>query len=451
MAISVSGLGSGIDTASLVKQLMSAERLQGNGLTTGRSTSQSLVTALTTLNGQMKGLGDAAKALLPDVLTGGASAFAAVAAKSSNDAIATATATDKATAGSLTFSVERLAQAGSGVFGNEINGTAPISTSAFSFSVGTESGTPAQIDVPANAKLSDVAALINQSNAGVRATTVQVAPDTFKLQLTSATTGDHTGINVTDGTSVPNATSVLGDFKELTAGQDTQLKIGTGLNAYTVTSPTRDVRDILPGVTISPVKADPGTPVTVTLSSDVDAMASKVEAFVKAANDALGTVSSNSKWDPDKKAGGAFLGDSTTRQLSQQIQEVFVGSSASLPSQAGIQINRDGTLSFDKTKFKAAYASDPEAVTKTISDVAERAADVSKKATSAADGVLTMRLQSEQASVKDYTAQIKKFEDRMILREETLKAQFGAMESLLSKMQSQGNWLSGQLATLPTG
>ena len=39
----------------------------------------------------------------------------------------------------------------------------------------------------------------------------------------------------------------------------------------------------------------------------------------------------------------------------------------------------------------------------------------------------------------------------MDLRQKALSAQFQAMESLLGRMQSQGQWLASQLATLPTG
>ena len=450
MAISVSGLGSGIDTASLVKQLMQAERLSGKGLTTGKTTAQTLVSTLTALNGQMKSLGDAASALVPDVLTGGGSAFTAVTANSSNKDIATATTTDKATAGSLTFTVKSIAQAGSGAFDNTFTGGTSITDSAFSFDVGSGEKS-ATIAVQAGATLQDVAALINKSDSGVKATTVQVAPNTYKLQLTSATTGAQSGVNVTDGSTTPTASSVLGDFKTLTEAKDTVLTIGSGDNAYDVTSPTRDVKEIMPGVTITPGKADPTTPVTLDFTADVDGMAAKLEAFVKAANDALGTVSKNNKWDSDKKSGGPLMGDSMTRALSSQIQNAFVGSSTALPSSIGISIERDGTLSFDKTKFVANYKSDPEWVTKAAGEIATKVGEVSKQATSAADGTLTLRIQAEQASVKDYTAQLTKFEDRMTLREATLKQQFSAMESLLSKMQAQGNWLSGQLATLPTG
>lgn len=448
MGMSISGLGSGIDTASMVTQLMQVERQAGKGLTTGKSTAQAMVNALTGLNGQMKSLGDLAKAFNPDKLTG-ASAFTAVTATTSNKDVATATATDKAAAGSLTFSVKSIATAGSVAFDKTFAGDAALSGSAFSFTVGSGDKS-AQVDVKAGATIQDVAALINQSDSGVKATTVQVAPNTYKLQITSATTGANSGVNITDGATTPTATDVLGQFKQLTQPSDTVLTVGTGANAYDVSSPTRDVKEIMPGVTISPLKVS-ADPVTIDLTSDVDGMATKMEAFVKAANDAMGTISSNSKWDSEKKTGGPLVGDSMTRALAGDLQMAFTGSTTALPSTLGLSIERDGRISFDKTKFVASYKSDPEAVSKAAGEIGTRVGDVAKQATDSTSGMLTLRLQAEQSNIKDYTARLTKFEERMTLRESTLKAQFSAMESLLQKMQSQGSWLSGQLATLPTG
>jgi len=450
MGMTISGLGSGIDTASMVSQLMQVERLSGKGLTQSKATAQSLVTTLTTLNGQLKSLGDAAKALVPDRLLGGGSAFTAVAAKSSNEAVATVTTTEAAAAGSLTFTVKSIAQAGSGTFGSTFAADKRVSEDPFSFTVGSGDKS-ATIDVAAGATLKDVAATINQSNAGVRATAVQVAPNSYRLQITSVATGATSEVTVADGATVPTATSVLGAFNQLTAPRDTVLTVGEGAAAFDVTSPTRDVKDVIPGVTITPVKVDPGAPVTVELTPNVDGMADKLEAFVKAANDAMATVTKNNRWDSDKKTGGPLLGDSMTRALVQDIQNSISGSSTATPASLGISMERDGTLKFDKSKFTASYKSDPDTVVAAAATIASKIADVSKRATSAADGTVTMRIQAEQDSVKGYSDQLVKFEQRMTLREQTLKQQFSAMESLLSKMQAQGNWLSGQLAALPTG
>lgn len=453
MSFSVSGLTTGLDVTSMVSQLMQIERQQGTSLYAGQKKSQSLISTLTTLNGQMKALGDAAKAFAPTSVLD-KSAFTQVTAKSSDEAIAKATIGDNAGVGSLTFAVKSIAQAGSSISAatfagdQELNGGA-----AFNFTVET-GGKATEVKIGPNAKLADVVEAINQQTGGdVKASMVQVAPDTYKLQIASATTGAATNVNVTNGATPPTVPDVLGQFNQLNEGRDTVLMIGgDSANAVEVRSATREVKDVLPGLTINPMAAssDLSKTVTIDLSADVEGIAGKVEAMVKAANDALGTISKNSSWDAEKKTGGAFVGDSTARGITYAIGNAFSGSSSYIPSMAGIEWQKDGTITFDKAKFTAAYTENAEEVTKNVTGLAAKLGEVSKNASNATDGSLTVRLQGEQAQVKEYSGRISNFEDRMTTRQEMYKQQFSALDSMLSKLQSQGSWLQGQLASLPS-
>lgn len=446
--MSVSGLMTGLDVSSMVSQLMQVERNSGAALYKGQRASQSLVSAFTNLNTQMKALGDAAKAFAPQSVLD-ASAFNAVTAKSSNESIAKVTTGTGATAGSLTFTVDKIAQAGSAISGNTFTQDQVLNGGG-AFDIGVDvGGKTTKVSIGPNAKLADVAAAINQqAGSAAKATVVQVASGTYKLQVTSATTGAGTAVNITNGATPPVASDVLGTFNELQAAQDTELTIGSGANAFKVTSSTKEVKDVLPGVTINPVKADPTTSVTVDLGTDVDAIASKMEEMVKAANTALSTIDSNSKWDDVKKVGGAFLGESTARDVASRVQAAFGGDSSYLPSMAGVELKKDGTISFDKAKFKEAYAKDATAVTQNVTGLAKKLGEVATDATDATKGSISLRIQGEQAEGKDYSDRIAKFEDRMTSREAMYKAQFSALDSMLSKMQAQGSWLQGQLAGL---
>ena len=175
------------------------------------------------------------------------------------------------------------------------------------------------------------------------------------------------------------------------------------------------------------------------------------DAMVKAANDALGTISKNAKYDVDAKKGGPLVGDSSARELANQIGTVFAGTSSYIPSLAGIELQKDGTVKFDKAKFTAAYTQDAAAVTKNVTALAAKLGEVSKNASDATDGILTVRIAGEQASVKDYTDRVARFEDRMTAKQALYQQQFSALDSMLSKLQAQGSWLQGQLASLSTG
>ena len=464
-SMSVGGLMTGFDTKAVVEQLMAVERSAGNRLVTAQTKATSLSSALTRLNGLVKTMGDAAKALVPDTIFK-TSAWNAAAATSSSDAVK-ATAGENATTGSVTFKVAAIAQAGASVSAQTFAARdSALSDTDFSFNINTgsdplsDTAKSTKISLAGGATLNDVAKAINDSDSGVNATIVQVSQGAYRLQLTSKETGAASNVTLTDGNTPPGAHNLLGSFNTLYNGTDARLTVGEGTGAYDVTSSTNKIDGLLQGVSIEVNKATT-EPVMVGVSRDAGSIADKVQAMVDAANGALSNVRINSLVDPNlgrADAGkpftnnsGVFMGNSTARSVTNEITNVFVGSSENLPSMAGISITRDGTVTFDRAKFLAEYSKDPAAVEKNVTDSAQKLTDVSKNLTNSANGVLTSAIEGQNRIVKDYGAQIKRFDDRMEMKHQMLTRQFDALDSMLSKMKAQGDWLAGQLKTLPTG
>ena len=138
------------------------------------------------------------------------------------------------------------------------------------------------------------------------------------------------------------------------------------------------------------------------------------------------------------------------RDLRQQVTDAVIGTSTSTPALSGVSVARDGTVSFDRAAFLAAYGKDPAAVTQTMTSMSQQLANVAKQASDPTTGSITTRINNEQDSIRDYTKQIADFEDRMTLRQQTLQTQYAALETALGSLQSQSQWLTGQLASLPT-
>jgi flagellar hook-associated protein 2 len=324
------------------------------------------------------------------------------------------------------------------------NGDTVTATLAGGLRLGSASTTT--VPVTAGATLNDIAKAISASGAGVNATAVGVSAGAYRLQLTSTTTGAASELTF-GGTSFGAG---LGSLQVLNAGTDTLLRVGTGPGAFDVTSSTNTVTGLLPGVTITALKADPSTQVSVDVTGDSNGMADKMAALVAAANAALAYIDKQSAYDADKKTGGPLLGDSMARDLRQQVTDAAIGSSTSTPSFSGVSVGRDGTLSFDKAAFLTAYGKDPAAVAATMTSMSQQLADVAKNASDPTRGSITTRITNEQDTIRDYTKQIADFEDRMTLRQQTLQTQYAALETMLGKLQSQSQWLAGQLGSLPT-
>jgi flagellar hook-associated protein 2 len=297
--------------------------------------------------------------------------------------------------------------------------------------------------------LTDIAKAISASGVGVQATVVGVSSSAYKLQLSSTTTGSASDITINSG-AFDKAPS-LGNMVTLGAGSDTVLHVGPVNGGFDVTSPSTSVTSLLPGVTISVLKADPNTPVTVSVATDTAGIADKMKALVDAANAVNAFVGSKSGYDATSKASGPLAGLSMLRGLQQQIANAAMGSTTSTPSADGVMLERDGTISFDRAKFLDAYAKNPSAVQATMTTMAQALYDQSKAAADPVSGYITAQIKSQQDAVTRYTADIADFEDRMTLKQQGLERQFAALETALGQMQSQGQWLSGQLGQLSSG
>ncbi len=68
-----------------------------------------------------------------------------------------------------------------------------------------------------------------------------------------------------------------------------------------------------------------------------------------------------------------------------------------------------------------------------------------------ADGSIQRAQDAISGRIRNFDDQIEAFEERMVLREQTMRRQFTNMETALSNLQAEGNWLAGQLGSLGGG
>src|SRR3546814_3333829 len=81
--------------------------------------------------------------------------------------------------------------------------------------------------------------------------------------------------------------------------------------------------------------------------------------MVDVLNNALDELASLTKTGADAKDRGMLAGDSTLRGVRDKlIESVTHGVNGESLAAYGIQVDRYGKVTFDETKFKAAYAAD---------------------------------------------------------------------------------------------
>jgi flagellar hook-associated protein 2 len=221
--------------------------------------------------------------------------------------------------------------------------------------------TLANVD-PGNGSLAALVDAVNASGSGISAAAVKVGAAAYRLQLASTTTGAASDISV----DPQHLVGGMASFSTVQSGRDALIQIGDGDGAYTVSSATDSLTDVLPGVTFSLKAADPNAVITVTVAQDGEALADRVSKMVDAANAAVAFIADQSSYDPETKTAGLLLSDGMTRTLQQQvyaaISDAVPGATLGSPGSAGISLNKDGSISFDRAKFTAAYAKNPDAV-----------------------------------------------------------------------------------------
>ena len=456
--MSVDGLVSGLQTADLVSQLIDAERGPQRLLQSKSSFLQKAITAFQSLNSKFAALSTAAKAITGDVLSP-STAWKAVTATSSDATRVAVSAQAGAAPTSLTFSVQQLATAATTFSTGTTASTTDVVTTQSSLNL-TKNGVTTTLAV-GTGTLAEIVTAVNGANAGVTASAVQVSPGAYKLQLTSTTTGvaDGAGIALTriNGNNAFN-TSSFGSMT-VNAGTDAQVYVGPAGSGYTISRSSNTISDLIPNATITLLKADPLVPTTVSLAADPAAAADAVSKMVDAVNAIFGQIKLDRSYNATTKVGGAFTGDPLTRSLQQQLasaaSNAVAGNTLGSPGLAGVSVTRDGTLTFDKAKFLAAYAKDPTAVQAVLGNgtaanpgVAGRLAALATAATQSGTGSVSLAISNRQSRITDLTKQIDAWDTRLAMREKTLRAQFNAMESALGTMKSQSNWLAGQIAGL---
>jgi flagellar hook-associated protein 2 len=437
--MSISGLVSGLDTTTLISQLMQLERQPQNQLRTKLTDTKADASAYRTVNSVFTTLQSAAENLTK------ASTWSPVKASSSATSVS-ASATAGAATGEVSFRVDVLAA--KHVLISSADWTPPAS--AMTLTLGDADGdTPAKaVEIPADATLDQAVTAINAAGAGVTATAVSTGSG-FRLQLTSASSGTDGEFTATGGPA----------FTLFTQAADAKLTVGAGgPYSYEVTSTSNTFTDLMPGTSFTVSKKDETA--TVTVASDPAALTSAIQSLVTAANSALTNINTYS--DNSVGSTAVLRGDSSLRALAGQIADAVafaVGGDGSAAT-AGLQLTRDGKIAFDSAAFTAQLKADPVKTQRllngsgsgdtAVQGIAQRLVAVAKSATDTTTGSLVALANGKDTQATELKQRIDDWDLRLELRQQTLSRQFTAMESALGTMQNQSSWLSSQLGSLPT-
>lgn len=435
MAISAGGLGSGLDVNGIVSQLMALERKPLNLLQKQVANLGNELSAYGKLKSALSSFESAVTTL---TLSG---AFGKFSATSSDTTNFTATADTTASAAIYNIDVVKLAQA------HKVYATGTYAAEQGSFNITSGTNTFGVTIGATNNTLSGIRDAINSAsgNTSVSASIIKDA-GVDKLILTAKNTGAANAISATDTSGTVAATL---NFATVTgfAAQDAQIKV----DGFTINNATNTVTGAITGVTLNLSKATTTTQ-TLTVGRDLASAKGDIQKFVDAYNGLAKTLTSLGG-----KTGALSSDRNTLLSIEQGVRRVLNTAASGLSfknlSDIGISAQTDGTLKLDAAKLDSQITANLTGVADLFSNATQgfavRLKSTLQGYTSTTDGLIAGREKGINASIVRNTDRQADLERRMVAIERRYKAQFTALDTLMSKLQSTGNYLTQQLASLP--
>lgn len=464
---SVSGLASGMDTASIIDKLVELESAPITLLKSRQSGVKTQISALGDIATRIGNLLSAANALKDGGALG-------VSVTSSNTAFSASPGAG-AQGGTSSVLVSRLATnaraLSTGFAAGEVVGDGTLSLSvrgkSYAFTIAGNTLTTTvdgvartPVTLSAGATLAELSSAIRLSGAAVSANVLDDGTSKY-LSVVARDSGYPIGGAPSAALSVSFAAAGAGKDPAFaaTAAQNAELTVD-GVK-FTRTSNT--VSDAVPGVTLtlkalsSGVLPDGtgGSAEQLTLVNDTSATQAKLKTFVDAYNVVAAAVQRQLAVSKDTDRNASLAGDPTLRTLQGRLRALVTasatgGSGVRSLADLGIRTGADGQLTVNATTLQSAIAADPAALTAIFSTattgVTALVKALSDTYATPSTGLLMARQDNLNAQVKRMDASAADLQRRVDLFREGLVRQFTAMEKVVSQLKSTASYLTAQSA-----
>ncbi|MBP7518450.1 MAG: flagellar filament capping protein FliD [Desulfobulbus sp.] len=446
MTIQFGGLATGLDTSSIIDQLMELERRPLSLLEKDKTWLNSRLKAFTELDTKLKSFADGIREL------GDANTLLQRSILQSSDALLTARVDSSAQAGaSYQVEVVSLAQVQKSVSAGVASKTDAI------FGTGTMTLT-LDGDVTARTigigegqnSLTGIMNAINTADLGVRASIINDGSATpFRLVLTGNDPAKSFALDA----------SGLGGGIALDLGAPVQQATRAHIRVDTIDiySDSNTLTEAIPGVSLDLTRAEVGTLTSLNVTTDRDSIKATIEGFAKGYNEVVGFITSQSAMNGAK--GGVLGGDSGIGTIKRRLQTMLTQPLANSGvftalSQLGFETRKDGTLQVNEKTLNAAIDGNLDSVVSLLAGengvdgIAGQFQDYLDTLTDSVSGLLKGRKDSIDSNLRRLDTRITSMEMRLEKRQQMLERQFSAMESLISGLNAQSSYLSQQMTAI---
>ncbi len=465
MGFSSLGIGSGLDTATMLEQIKAGEQVRLKPYALLQATYQGKVSAWGQISSALSGLQSGGKSLKEDAFTaldvGSNKAFTAKANGEASADTHSVEVVQLATAHKLKSKEYVDADSALGMAGSEDR----------TLTITSADGKELKIELEDDeTSLNQIAKKINQAEGDVSAT-VQRVDDQYRLVISSKTTGSdgELSVSVEGDPELGKAlnTGEDGGMDNMIIPQDAKLKV----DGTEFTRSENTISDIITGVTLELKEvSEEGKPEQLTLTRDNSAIKTSLKAFVEQYNALMKTTSAAGRYVDETAAAqgaqnGALMGDSTLRGMVSEIRQVINGfhgdGSEDFQSLAELGITVDaktGAMTLDESKLDKAIADNPEGIAELFlghhgsEGIADQLGDIMTHYIGDSelkiDGVIKDATKGLDEQVKLMQGQIDKTQKLIDSTVERYRKQFVALESTMSQLNGMSNQLSALISSM---
>ena len=362
----------------------------------------------------------------------------------SNTSAVNVTVGDGALEGSYSIDVQNI-----GIYATSLSTSTWVSTAnpagqthTYQLSIDTGSG-PSLINItPADNSPSSVARAINLAAGNkVQATVVNIGPNDSRISLKSNTLGPAT-IDILDGSTSLQQQGPAGQLASYAVDGNAP-----------VSSTSRTVV-LAPGLTVSMLAGDAGTPVDITVTRSTSALGSALSAFADAYNATVDAL--------DAQRGqtqGPLGGQSIVSDLSQTLSGMvtFASQGSNIPGLAalGLDLGTDGHLTFNQFSMMATDFSNSTGVTAFLGSATgggflKAATDAMTSIEDPATGLIQTMETSIQSQIDSTNSRISGKQDQVNQLQQNLQAQMAAADAAISSIEQQYSYLSSMFQAMQT-
>ena len=220
------------------------------------------------------------------------------------------------------------------------------------------------------------------------------------------------------------------------------------MDGFDVTRSSNEISDVIQGVTLS--LKEIGT-ASLSVSEDRSVGKSAIEETVTAYNDLI--ISLNTQRESTLQGESLLLGIETRVRRAISNRFNVPGSNFQYLFDIGITFDRDGILSLDSEKFDQAIEDDFNGVVQLFTDPENGFAQAIDSILSSyvdTGGLIQARTDGLSESRSQIDDDIERIENRVVLTEQRLRRQYAALDGLVGQLNATSNFLTQQLANLPT-